>query len=42
MPCHLLQVCVQGAGVGQEFKFAAGISRATNTLLNPLNCRLYF
>ena len=21
MPCHLLQVCVQGAGVGQERAF---------------------
>ena len=40
MPCHLLQVCVQGAGVGREsHQIAAGISRATNT--PPLKCRLY-
>ena len=31
----------RGAGE-RAFKFAAGISRATNTLLNPLKCRLYF
>ena len=31
----------RGAGE-RAFKFAAGIPRATNTLLNPLKCRLYF
>ena len=29
-------------GAGERAFFAAGISRATNTLLNPLKCRLYF
>ena len=33
----------RGAGERERaFKLAAGISRATNTLLNPLKCRLYF
>jgi hypothetical protein len=31
----------RGAGE-RAIKFAAGIFRATNTLLNPLKCRLYF
>jgi len=35
MPCHLLQVCVRRGAGERAIKFAAGISRATNTLLNP-------
>ena len=31
----------RGAGK-RAIKLAAGISRATNTLLNPLKCRIYF
>jgi len=31
-----------GVRAGGWRKLAAGISRATNTLLNPFKCRLYF